>query len=154
MKKRVRLTESELRHMITESVRSVLNETRFDTEDNFPYLGCEKSRPGDIPPGDEDVYYPCDINPDVWDALQRGDFGDDDNKTDIMEKYITNTVRKVLNEEYQIEDIPTYDVFTENVSISEFDKILGSSLYDSNDKFVGKLSDLHFKYDPNTNNML
>ena len=71
-----------------------------------------------------------------------------------LKQIIAESVKRVLNEEYQIENIPTYDVFTENVSISEFDKILGSSLYDSNDKFVGKLSDLHFKYDPNTNNML
>ena len=64
-----------------------------------------------------------------------------------LKQIIAESVKRVLNEEYQIENIPTYDVFTENVSISEFDKILGSSLYDSNDKFVGKLSDLHFKYD-------
>lgn len=71
-----------------------------------------------------------------------------------LKQIIAESVKRVLNEEYQIENIPTYDVFTENVSISEFDKILGSSLYDSNDKFVGKLSDLHFKYDQNTNNLL
>jgi hypothetical protein len=103
MKKIIRLRESKLKQIIAESVRRVLNETRLDAEDNFPRLGCEKSRPGEIPPGDEDIYYPGDFNPDVWDALQRGDFGGDDD-TKIMEKYIANTVRKVLNEKWYPED--------------------------------------------------
>ena len=79
MKKTIRLSESELRNMIFESVKRVLKETRFDKDDNYPRLGYEKSRPDDIPPGDEDIYYPGDINPDVWDALQRGDYGNDEN---------------------------------------------------------------------------
>lgn len=102
MKRTIRLRESELRQIIVESVRKVLNETRLDAEDNFPRLGCEKSRPGEIPPGDDDVKYIGDVNPDVLAALGRGDFGN--NKTDIMEKYITNTVRKVLNEKWYPED--------------------------------------------------
>jgi len=64
-KKLLRLTESDLHRVIRESVKKVLNEI-------------ERSHPGDIPPGDEDVYYPGDINPDVWDALARGDYGHDD----------------------------------------------------------------------------
>ena len=87
MKKIIRLRESKLKQIIAESIKHTLNEM-------------ERSFPGDIPPGDEDIYYPGDINPDVWDALQRGD--DDDTK--IMEKYITNTVRKVLNEKWYPED--------------------------------------------------
>jgi len=79
MKKQiVRLTESDLHKIIKESVKKVLNEI----EDNYPRLSIEKSRPGDIPSGDEDIYYPGDINPDVWDALQRGDYGDEDFQDD------------------------------------------------------------------------
>lgn len=89
MKKIIRLRESKLRQIIAETIKHTLSEM-------------ERSFPGDIPPGDEDIYYPGDINPDVWDALQRGDFGD--NKTNIMEKYITNTVRKVLNEKWYPEE--------------------------------------------------
>ena len=70
MKRTIRLRESELKRMISESVKRVLNEM-------------ERSRPGDIPPGDEDIYYPGDINPDVWDALQRGDYGESDINSDI-----------------------------------------------------------------------
>ena len=76
MKRTIRLTESELRQMIVNSVRRILRETRLDKNDNYPRLDVEKSHIDDIPPGDEDVYYPGDINPDVWDALQRGDYGD------------------------------------------------------------------------------
>jgi hypothetical protein len=89
MKKIIRLRESKLRQIIAETIKHTLSEM-------------ERSFPGDIPPGDEDIYYPGDINPDVWDALQRGDFGDNDRN--IMEKYITNTVRKVLNEKWYPED--------------------------------------------------
>lgn len=78
MKQTIRLTESELKNMISESVKRVLKE-HLDNDDDYPRLSVEKSRPGDIPPGDEDVYYPCDINPDVWNALQRGDFGEEEN---------------------------------------------------------------------------
>ena len=74
MKRTIRLTESELRNMISKSVRRILRETRFDIEDDYPRLSVEKSRPDDIPPGDEDIYYPGDINPDVWNDLQRGDY--------------------------------------------------------------------------------
>lgn len=63
--------------MIAESVRRVLSETRLDKEDNYPRLPCEKSRPGDIPPSDDDIHYIGDINPDVWNELSRGDYGDD-----------------------------------------------------------------------------
>ena len=66
-----------------------------EIEDNYPRMNVEKSRPGDIPPGDEDIYYPGDINPDVWDALQRGDYGHDDydindwaeDRIDLMANY-------------------------------------------------------------------
>ena len=74
MKKIIRLTESDLHKVIKESVKKVLKEV----EDNYPRLSVEKSRPGDIPPGDEDIHYYGDINPDVWDALARGDYGHDD----------------------------------------------------------------------------
>lgn len=77
MKRTIRLTESELRNMISETMKKILKETRFDKNDNYPRLGSEKSRPDDIPPGDEDIYYPGDINPDVWNALQRGDYGEE-----------------------------------------------------------------------------
>ena len=76
MKRTIRLSESELRQMIANSVRRVLRETRLDKNDNYPRLGCEKSRPGDIPSSDDDIHYYGDINPDVWAALQRGDYWD------------------------------------------------------------------------------
>ena len=70
MKHTIRLRESELKRIISESVKKVLNEI-------------ERSHPNDIPPGDEDIYYHGDINPDVWDALQRGDYGERDINSDI-----------------------------------------------------------------------
>ena len=83
MKKQiVRLTESDLHKIIKESVKKIISEI-------------ERSHPGDIPPGDEDIYYPGDINPDVWDSLSRGDYGENDydmdeyaeDKIDLMANY-------------------------------------------------------------------
>lgn len=70
MKRTVRLSENNLKGIISETVRQVLKESILDKEDNYPRLGCEKSRPCDVPPGDDDVHYPCDVNPDVWNELQ------------------------------------------------------------------------------------
>lgn len=92
----------------------------------------ERSTPNDLPPGDDDIYYPGDVNPDVLDSLQRGDFGD-------------------------IENIMTFDVFTENLNLNNHrdrEKVLLSNLYDKNDKLVGRLNDFHFKYDPDTNEFI
>lgn len=74
MKKQViRLTEGDLHNIIKESVKKVISEM-------------ERSFPGDIPPGDEDIYYPGDINPDVWDSLQRGDYGEPSDEIDDYAK--------------------------------------------------------------------
>ena len=70
-KKLIRLTESDLHRIVRETVQRILKET----EDNYPRLSVEKSRPSDLPPGDKDIHYPGDVNPDVLNALQRGDFG-------------------------------------------------------------------------------
>lgn len=72
MKKIIRLTESDLHRIVKESVQRILREIN----DDYPRLSVERSRPGDIPPGDEDIYYPGDVNPDVLAALERGDYGD------------------------------------------------------------------------------
>lgn len=93
MRRTIRLNESELKRMITKSVRSILNEM-------------ERSHPGDIPPGDEDIYYPGDINPDVWDALSRGDYGEDEDSDEVMEnkrrqrisKIVSEAIKRVVNE--------------------------------------------------------
>lgn len=70
-KKLIRLTESDLRNIVKKSVNRILSEI-------------ERSRPGDIPSGDEDIYYPGDVNPDVWDALQRGDYGEDNSDLEAL----------------------------------------------------------------------
>ena len=71
-KRLIRLTESDLHRIVKESVQKILKEMG---DDNYPRLSVEKSRPGDVPPGDQDIHYPGDVNPDVLDSLQRGDFG-------------------------------------------------------------------------------
>ena len=70
-KRLIRLTESDLHRIVKESVNRILSEI-------------ERSHPGDIPPGDEDIYYHGDINPDVWDALQRGDYGEDNSDLEAL----------------------------------------------------------------------
>lgn len=54
----------------------------------------------------------------------------------------------------ETEDIPTFEVINKNLSLSEIRDVLESYLYDKNDKFVGRLCDLHFKYDVNKNKTL
>ena len=42
MKQTIKLSESELKSIIAESLRKILKETRFDPKDNYLPLGCEK----------------------------------------------------------------------------------------------------------------
>jgi len=70
-KKLIRLTESDLHRIIKESVQRILSEV----EDNYPRLSVEKSRPSDLPPGDQDIYYPGDVSPEALNSLSNGDFG-------------------------------------------------------------------------------
>lgn len=73
----------------------------------------------------------------------------------IIKRIVQESVNKILNEKFsETEDIPTFDVFNENLSLSEIRDILESYLYDKNDKFVGRLCDLHFKYDTNKNKIM
>jgi len=115
MKRTIRLTETELRNMISESVKKILKESRFDKNDNYPRLGSEKSRPDDIPPGDEDIYYPGDINPDVWNDLQRGDYGEEE---DVLNEngysYNGDDYRNELVSQYQ-EKIDKETNYKENI---------------------------------------
>lgn len=70
-----------------------------------------------------------------------------------LRQIVKESVNNVLNEKPydEIENVPTYDIFTENISLTELDTILSSKLYDKNENCVGRLSDLHFKYDTETN---
>lgn len=54
----------------------------------------------------------------------------------------------------ETENIMAYDVFTENLEWSNRDSLLMSTLYDRNDRPVGRLNDLHFKYDAQTNDFI
>ena len=69
--KRKRMSESYLHRIVKESIQRILKEIK----DEYPRLSVEKSRPSDVPPSDRDIHYIGDINPDVWDALKRGDYG-------------------------------------------------------------------------------
>lgn len=70
-----------------------------------------------------------------------------------LRQIVKESLNNVLNEKPydEIENVPTYDIFTENISLTELDTILSSKLYDKNENCVGRLSDLHFKYDTETN---
>ena len=98
MKHAIHLKEAELRNMIAETLKKALKETRLDKEDNYPRLGCEKSRPGDIPPGDDDIHYMGDINPDVWNELSRGDYGNES-----LNESIKNSIKQTIEEQINYE---------------------------------------------------
>lgn len=88
------MNESRIHDIVKQVLESKLNEV-------------ERSFPNAIP-GDEDIYYPGDINPDVWDALQRGDFGDDDEPDEVefpnaglpsaVNSIVAEAIRKVLKQ--------------------------------------------------------
>ena len=72
----------------------------------------------------------------------------------IIKRIVQESVNKILNERFsEIEDIPTFDVINENMSLSDIRELLESYLYDKNDKLVGRLCDLHFKYDTDKNKL-
>lgn len=72
-----------------------------------------------------------------------------------INRIVLESINKVLREEIdEVEDMPTFEVFNDNMSPSEIQDILQSYLYDRNDNCVGRLCDLHFKYDANTNRIL
>lgn len=76
-------------------------------------------------------------------------------KENNLKELIKESIQQVIKEwEDRIEDIPTFQVFTENISLTELPKILESNIYDSNDNLIGKLTDLHFKYDCGINQFI
>ncbi len=73
----------------------------------------------------------------------------------IIKRVVKESINRILNEGFsEIEDIPTYEVINDNISLSEIRNILESYVYDKDDNLVGRLCDLHFKYDTNENRML
>ena len=68
---------------------------------------------------------------------------------DKIDRIIRESIDNVLSE-----DIPAFDVFNGNISLSEMGSILNSYLYNGNGQCVGRLRDLHFKYDSENNHML
>lgn len=73
----------------------------------------------------------------------------------VINGIISESINKVLREGFdEIEDVPTFDVFNNDTSLAQMRSILESYVYDKNDNCVGRLCDLHFKYDTNSNHML
>ena len=70
-------------------------------------------------------------------------------------KIIRESINKILYEGIDgIEDVPAFEVINDNISLTEIQDTLQSYLYDENDNCVGRLCDLHFKYDANNDRML
>ena len=93
-KKATGKSTEELTHSKNPLTRKRANFAKMAKRGWKPLNEIERSFPNSVP-GDDDVYYPGDINPDVWDALQRGDYGDEDfdmndcaeNRIDLMANY-------------------------------------------------------------------
>lgn len=67
----------------------------------------------------------------------------------INEKELKRIIKHVVNEMGipESEEIPAYDVFNDNFD-GDWKSVLTANLYDSNNKCVGTLRDLHFLYIP------
>lgn len=64
-----------------------------------------------------------------------------------INKIVQESIDSVLKEGFpEVENVPTYGVLNGNTSLSEMRNILNSYLYDKYDNCVGRLRDLHFKY--------
>lgn len=71
----------------------------------------------------------------------------------IVKKSVNKILRESIEDGY--EDIETFNVFTDNFSMSEGrEELLNATLFDNNDRPVGKLIDLHFKYDAESNRLV
>lgn len=67
-----------------------------------------------------------------------------------LKRMISESVRRVLNESLENEQVPVFDVLNNNFD-GNWKSILTANLYDKNGKFVGKLRELHFIYDVDNN---
>lgn len=104
MKRKIRLTENELKKMIGKTVRQILNEeerelTPYEEDKLYPRLPCEKSRPSDTPPGNEGIHFPGDVDPEVWDELSKRDIVFED-ITDTIDECVRRTVIKNLQRQH------------------------------------------------------
>ena len=72
---------------------------------------------------------------------------------DIVKKSVNRILRESIEDGY--ENIEAFNVFTDNFSMSEDrEGLLNATLFDKNDRPVGKLIDLHFKHDTETNRLV
>lgn len=71
----------------------------------------------------------------------------------IIKKSVNRILRESIEDGY--EDIEAFNVFTDNFSMSEDrEGLLNATLFDKNDNPIGKLIDLHFKYDAESNKLV
>ena len=69
-----------------------------------------------------------------------------------INRIVQESINRVLCENFDdVEDVPTFDVINENMSFTNIGELLESYLYDKNDNCIGRLNDLHFKYNPESN---
>lgn len=132
-KKLIRLTESDLHKIVKESVDKLLNE--------WDELADIRWRSRDFHNNIEDAQK---VGKKRGEALANWNKRVKDSEKNISEGIDLG----------ETENIMAYDVFTENLEWSNRDSLLMSTLYDRNDRPVGRLNDLHFKYDAQTNDFI
>lgn len=129
----IRITESDLHKIVKESVDKLLNE--------WDELADIRWRSRDFHNNIEDAQK---VGKKRGEALANWNKRVKDSEKNISEGIDLG----------ETENIMAYDVFTENLEWSNRDSLLMSTLYDRNDRPVGRLNDLHFKYDSQTNDFI
>ena len=129
----IRITESDLHKIVKESVDNLLNE--------WDELADIRWRSRDFHNNIEDAQK---VGKKRGEALANWNKRVKDSEKNISEGIDLG----------ETENIMAYDVFTENLEWSNRDSLLMSTLYDRNDRPVGRLNDLHFKYDAQTNDFI
>jgi hypothetical protein len=132
-KRLIRLTEQDLHKIVKESVDKLLNE--------WDELADIRWRSRDFHNNIEDAQK---VGKKRGEALANWNKRIKDSEKNISEGIDLG----------ETENIMAYDVFTENLEWSNRDSLLMSTLYDRNDRPVGRLNDLHFKYDAQTNDFI
>ena len=133
----IRLTESDLHRIVKESVNRILRETHNEWDE----LADIRWRNRDYRNNSDEAQRVGKVR---GDALANWHKWVKDSEKNVSEGISLG----------ETENIMAFDVFTENLEWSNRNGLLMATLYDRDDRPVGRLNDLHFKYDAQINDFI
>lgn len=161
----VKINEQQLKKIVAESVKKVLKERIGNDLDSFYNYVVNRFNQEHIEIGDagdvEELYQGCsnyNYETEPFDKLYQKVKNDWlQYKSEQQNDIVAESVKKVLKEESKYNDenwdneqenIMCFDLFSKfGLSESERHEILSATLFDREDKPIGRLNDFHVKYD-------